>query len=174
MPPITATIRMKTPSSGPTILLQRVAKQIDHEQQHRQLRQRQEQIGQPHQRRVDAAARDSGDRADERADDDRHQHRGEPDRERDAAAIQHAREQILAEIVGAERMRPGRTGELRTEVDVVDRHLPNERAERHREHHQRQDPAPATASRCRRNRRQVSRAERGVPRSAAGAADPQR
>ena len=40
------------------------------------------------------------------ADDDRDQHGGEPDRERDAAAVEHAREQVLAEVVGAERMRP--------------------------------------------------------------------
>ena len=29
-----------------------------------------------------------------------------PDRERDAAAVEHAREQVLPEIVGAERMLP--------------------------------------------------------------------
>ena len=39
------------------------------------------------------------------ADDDRDQHRREPDGERDAAAVEHAREDVLAEVVGAERMR---------------------------------------------------------------------
>ena len=42
------------------------------------------------------------------ADDDRDQHRREPDRERDAPAVEHAREEVLAEVVGAERMRQRR------------------------------------------------------------------
>ena len=40
------------------------------------------------------------------ADDDRDHHRRETDRERDAPAVEHARQQVLAEIVGAERMLP--------------------------------------------------------------------
>ena len=35
-----------------------------------------------------------------------------PDRERDAPAVEHARQQVLAEVVGAERMRPA-TGRCR-------------------------------------------------------------
>ena len=55
---------------------------------------------------VDAAAGNAGDRADQGADDDGDRHRREPDRERNAAAVQHARQQVLAEIVGAERVLP--------------------------------------------------------------------
>jgi hypothetical protein len=91
---------------GPGDLLQRVAKEIDDEQQHRQLRQGEEEVGEPHQRGIDAAARNAGDRADGDADEDRHQHGGEPDRERDTPAIEHAREEILPEVVRAERMCP--------------------------------------------------------------------
>ena len=138
-PPITTTIRMKMPTSGPTSALQRIAEEIDDEQQQRQLRQREEEIRQPHQRRVDAAARDARDRADQHADDDRDQHRREPDRERDAPAVEHAREQVLAEVVGAERVLPRRTLQPRAEVDLVDRHLPEQRPDQHREHHDDQD-----------------------------------
>jgi len=86
--------------------LQGIAKQIDDEQQQRQLRQRQEQIGQPHQRRIDAAARNAGQRANDRAGHDRDQHRSEPHRKRNAPAIKQAGQQILAKVIGAERMLP--------------------------------------------------------------------
>jgi hypothetical protein len=69
---------------------------------------------------------------------DRDQHRGEADRQRDAPAIQHAREQILPQIIRAERMREGRPLQHRAEVDVVDRHLPVERADQHCENEQHQ------------------------------------
>ena len=154
-PPITATIRMKTPSSGPTSPFKRVAKQVNDQQQQRQWRQRQEQVGQPHQRRIDAAVRHAGDRAYGGADDDRHHHGSQPDRERYAAAIQHPGKQILAEIVSAERMSPGRPFEMRAEIDVVDRHVPQERSECHCEQHQTQDdgardgqPMPQKPSPC--------------------------
>ena len=52
------------------------------------------------------AAVEPGDRADRDADGDRDQHRGDPDRERDAPAIEHAREHVLPEVVGAEGMLP--------------------------------------------------------------------
>ena len=38
------------------------------------------------------------------ADQDRHQHRREADRQRDAPAVEHAREDVLAQVVGAEGM----------------------------------------------------------------------
>src|SRR2546430_13689551 len=41
-----------------------------------------------------------------------YQHGGDADRERDAAAIEHPREEVLAEVVGAERVRPRRGPEL--------------------------------------------------------------
>ncbi len=42
------------------------------------------------------------------ADEGRDDHRGEADRKRDAPAIDHPRQQVLAEIVGAEGMGQGR------------------------------------------------------------------
>jgi hypothetical protein len=108
-------------------------------QQQGQLRQRQEQVGQPHQRRVDGAARDAGDGADGDADEHRHQHRRQADGQRDAAAVEHAREDVLAEVVGAEGMRRGRRLQARREVDLVDRELPEQRSEAHHQDHDRQD-----------------------------------
>ena len=46
---MTTTMRMNTPPSGPNSRLEGIAEQIDHQQQQGQLRQRQEEIGQPHQ-----------------------------------------------------------------------------------------------------------------------------
>ena len=59
---------------------------------------------------------------------DRDQHRGEADRERDTPAIDHARQNVLAEIVGAEGMRQRRPLQPRHEVDVVDLDPPDEAA----------------------------------------------
>src|SRR5437899_3152031 len=53
---------------------------------------------------------------------------GAPDRERDAAAVEYAREEVLAEVVRAERVRPRGGPELGLEIDLVDRHAPNEGA----------------------------------------------
>ena len=87
--------------------LQAVPEQVDDQQQERQLRQGQEQVRHPHQDRVEHAARHAGERADHDADDHgRDQHRREADRERDAAAIDHTGEEVLAEIVRAERDGP--------------------------------------------------------------------
>ena len=60
------------------------------------------------------AARHAGNRPDGDADDDRDHHRGQSDGKRYAAAVEHAREQVLAEIVGAERMAPRRAVEMRS------------------------------------------------------------
>ena len=65
-PPMTATIRMKTPSLRAERLLQRVAEQVDDQQQQRELGQGQEEVGDAHQRVVDRAAEVPGDRADAR------------------------------------------------------------------------------------------------------------
>ena len=51
------------------------------------LRQGEEEIREPHERGVHAAARGAGHGADDYAHDDRDQHRGQPDRDRDAAAV---------------------------------------------------------------------------------------
>ena len=48
---------MKTPASGPKRLLQRVAEQIHDEEQERELGQRQEEIGDAHERVIHRAAR---------------------------------------------------------------------------------------------------------------------
>ena len=52
-----------------------------------------------------AAARGAGDGADDDPDNDGDQHGCNADRHRDAAAVDHTGEKILAEIIGAERMR---------------------------------------------------------------------
>ena len=117
-------------------VLQRFAEQVDEDQQQRQPRQRQEEVGQPHQRGVDHPARDSGDGADRHADDHAHQHRREADRERDAPAVEQAREDVLAQVVGPERMLQRRRLQARAEVDLVDLQLPDQRPDGDREHHE--------------------------------------
>ena len=168
-PPITDDDQNEDADLRPEQRRQRVAKQVDDQQQHRQLRQRQEQVDQPHQRGVDAAARDAGDRADEGADDDGDRHRREADRERDPPAIQHARQQILAEIVGAERMRPadGPCSCAEKSMSLIGtRHSsgPNATARIIAS----RITALTTASRWRRKRRHASRPGRDVPRRAPG------
>jgi hypothetical protein len=69
------------------------------------------------------------------AGDDGDEHRGDAHRERDAAAVEHAREEILAQVVGAERVRPRGALQLGFEVDLVDGNAVDERADQHRDHH---------------------------------------
>jgi hypothetical protein len=134
---------MKTPTSGPTIFFSEVAEQVNDEEEQRQLRQRQEQVREPHQRGVDLAARHARNRADQHADEDRDGHRREADRDRDAPAVEHAREQVLAEVVGAERVLERRARQARVEIDVVDRHLPDPGTGQHPEQDHQQDERPA-------------------------------
>ena len=116
--------------------LQRVAEKVDDQEQQRQSRQRKKEIGQPHQCRTDPASRHTGDGADDRADEDRDEHGGEADGERDAAAVEHPREQILAEVVGAEGMLPRRPLQRRGEIDLVDRNAPDQRPDQDcQDHH---------------------------------------
>ena len=105
-PPITATIRMKTPASGPEDLLQRVAEQIHDEEQERELGQRQEEIGEAHERVIHPPAGMAGDGADRGAHADGDEHGGHAHRERDAPAVEHPRQEVLPQVVGAERVRP--------------------------------------------------------------------
>src|SRR5207247_2014382 len=49
-------------------------------------------------------------------------------REREAPAVEHPREEVLAEVVGPERVAPRRALELLRKVDLVDRQPPGERA----------------------------------------------
>src|SRR5215472_17051776 len=77
----------------------------------------------------------SGKGADECANDDGHDRGRQANSERYTTAVEHAGEQILAEVVGAEGMAPGRTVEMGAEIDVVDRLLPQQRPKANREQH---------------------------------------
>src|SRR5262245_710551 len=101
---------------------QHITKQVDHQQKEWKLGQGQEQIGDAHERVVDGASEVPGGSPDHDADREGDEHRGDADRERDTAAIEHASQEVLAEVVRSERMRPRGTPELRLEVDVVDGH----------------------------------------------------
>ena len=120
-------------------IFEEIPEQIDHQQQQRQLRQRQKQVGDPHQHGVDAAPGNARYRADQGAGDNGDGHRRETDRERNASAVQHARQQVLAEIVGAERVLPRRRAEPRGKIDFVDRHAPDKRPEHNGRRQHRQD-----------------------------------
>ena len=108
-PPITSDDHDEDAALGPDSVLQLLAEQVDDQQQQRQLRQRQEQVGRAtsgRHRRCRATCRRW--RRPARRRSTATTIGAEPDGERDAPAIEHARQQVLAEIVGAERMRPGR------------------------------------------------------------------
>ena len=103
------------------------------------MRQRQKQVGDPHQHGIDAAPGNARYRANQRTGDNGDDHRRETDRERNAPAIQHARQQVLTEIVGAERVLPARRAEPRGKIDFVDRHAPDEWPEQDGRRQRRQD-----------------------------------
>ena len=73
-------------------------------QQHREARQRQHQVGQPHQHVVDPAAEVAADRADRRADHGREQRDDERHPERRPQAVDDPAERVAAEEVGAEEV----------------------------------------------------------------------
>ena len=83
-----------------------------------------EEVRDPHQEGVELAGGHAREGADEDADDDGDEHRRDADREGDAAAVDHAGQQVLAEVVGAEGVLGGGGGELGGEVDVVDGDVP--------------------------------------------------
>jgi hypothetical protein len=124
------TIMTNTPVSGPS-----VAEEIHDEEQERELRQGEEEIGDPHERVVHRAAGLARDGADGGAHRDGHEHGGDTDGERNAATVEHAREQVLPEVVRAHRVRPRRRLELRLEVDLVDRHAVDQGAREDGKHH---------------------------------------
>ena len=64
---------------------------------------RQHQIGETHQERVDRTAGEAGDEPDQRAEAERDQRGGEADGERDATAVDQTAQQIPAEPVGPQR-----------------------------------------------------------------------
>src|SRR5205085_9816090 len=73
------------------------------------------------------------------AGEDGHAEGGGPDGEENPPAIKHAREQVLAEIVGAEGMLPRWPLKARVEIDVVDRDAPDQRRQRYCGDHRQQD-----------------------------------
>ena len=91
------------PDLGAEGRAQHVAEEIDDDEQERKDRQRQEEIGEPHEGVVELVevARQG---PDERPERDRDEHRGEADRDRHATAPQGAREDVAPEIVGSERV----------------------------------------------------------------------
>jgi hypothetical protein len=103
--PTSVTIRMKVPPSGPNACRQTVAEQQHRDQQKRQKRQREEEVGQPHQRTVEPAGK-AREHAHQRADQDRQDHRRDTHRDRHPAARQEPRQRVAAKVVGAQRMRP--------------------------------------------------------------------
>ncbi len=91
-----------------------------HEQQ-RQQRDGEHDVGRAHDDEVDPAAVVAGDRAQERADRDLHDHREQRDRERDARAEHQAREQVAAVLVGAQDVvRDARRERVALPVHLVD------------------------------------------------------
>jgi hypothetical protein len=100
--------------------------------------------------------RHARDAADQDAEAEGHEHGREADRERDAPAIEHPRQHILPEIVGAERMRERRPLQGRGEVDLVDRRGPEQGPTSTARMSSSSTAVLATARRCRRKRRQAS------------------
>ena len=80
---------------------QRVAEKHDDDQEQRQERQRQEEVGQTHQRAVKLAGI-TREHADQRSHQKRQGHGGHADGERDLSAGQNLGQHVLAEIVRAE------------------------------------------------------------------------
>ena len=61
-------------------------------------------VGQPHDGRGRPALDEAGDEAEQTAHDRRHHHRADADEQREPRAVEDAREQIAAELVGAKQM----------------------------------------------------------------------
>ena len=84
--------------------------------QQRQQRQRDHPVGGPHQERVNPAAVVSGKQSDHGADDRRGERRRQADDKRYPAAVKQPDQDIAADLVGAQRVRP--TGPLKTVEQV--------------------------------------------------------
>ena len=121
----------------------------DHQQQ-RQDRQRQEHVGEPHERVVEPAPKKPA-IAPTNVPTDRDEHGDEPDRERDPAAPQHAGQHVAAEVVRAERVR--RDGPCSDSVKSMafDRRARDERADEGEDDQEDERHEPAIASWWRRN-----------------------
>ena len=91
--------------------------QDDQERQHRQ---RNHQVGEAHQQPVEPAAVVAGEDADDGADDGGEQRCRDPHQQRDPAAVEQPHQHIAAQLVGAERV-----GEAGTFQDAVQVHVPD-------------------------------------------------
>ena len=106
-----------------------------------QRRERQEDVGDPHQHRVEPAAEVAGERPDrepDRPDDDRDQR---DDRQRDPRAVDDAAEHVAPDLVGAEEVRAARRLQHRRQVLQVgvlrrDQRREHRHHDQHRDHHQ--------------------------------------
>ena len=67
------------------------------------------------------------------------QHRSKADRDRDATPVEQPRQQVLAEVVGPERVEPRGWRQARVEVDLIDRNAPQPWADGHAEHDHHED-----------------------------------
>ena len=120
--------------------LQRLTKQENQQQQQRQLRQAQKQVGDPHQHVVDPTARDASDGANQDPHRDRHEHGCHAHGQRDAPAVQHAGQQVTAQVIGAHQVCGRRIDQPRLEVDIVDADLVEQRPQQHRQHQRAEQP----------------------------------
>ena len=84
-----------------------------------QRRKREQHVHRLHGDGVDAAAVPAGEHADRRADQHREQRRGDADDERDARAVEDARQRVATEAVGAEPVLGARRPQLLHDVLVV-------------------------------------------------------
>jgi len=102
--------------------------------------QRQRQVGDAHDRIVDATAGHRRDDAEQHADQHRRGHRADADDERDAAAVDHAAQHVAAERVGAHQVggdrRRQQVGEVLL-VRVVGRHHVGEQRGADHQHEER-------------------------------------
>ena len=120
------------PASRPSAARSGFAEQHGADHQQRQHRQRQEQVGEAHQRAVEAAEV-AGQHAHYRADGQRQGHRGHAHGQRQPAAGQQAGEGVAAQVVGAERVGERHALVLGPVVEVVRIDAVHERAEQHRQ-----------------------------------------
>ena len=89
---------------------------------------RKKRVQHSHHHRVRASTDVSGDEPERSSDRHRHQHRERGDSERDARTGHHSREQIAAQLIGAERMLPRRRGVLETDdIELLDTRRPEEK-----------------------------------------------
>ena len=141
----------------------RPARQPDHEdddlqaraedrRQHddqRDRRQHQEEVGDPHQRRVDRTAAVARDQPDPRADHDRDHGREQPDDDRDAPGHQELRPDVATELVGAEpvlaRGRRQDVGRARADLRRIER--PDHRPDHDEQDDHREQDQPGSAHR---------------------------